>query len=181
MKIITNFDFFEEVVNAQEKFGPLKIVRNRKRRWAKLEIPLYLIIDFLINDPRIVFFVLSSQLAVLISGDLLAYRITKSDIYAKRAISNLKQLAADFKDLNIDTDYDLILDSELYDKKYKIKFNEKKLPYITENKYILVPTYNFNSDVKETSILQEHVVGSKTYVLSIGSPKKEFKRVYSHA
>ena len=48
-----------------------------------------------------------------------------------------------------------------------------------ESKYILVPTYDFNNNIKNTSILQEHIVGTDKYVLSIGSPKKELKLAYS--
>ena len=33
-------------------------------------------------------------------------------------------------------------------------------------------------EVKDTSILQEHIVGSNDYVLSIGSPEKKLKLVY---
>ena len=87
-------------------------------------------------------------------------------------------MARQLNDLNVKTDYELLLESELYKKEYKIQVNEKKLPYIAESKYIMVPTHSFNGNMTETSILQEHVVGSKKYVLSLGSPKKEFTPNY---
>lgn len=64
-------------------------------------------------------------------------------------------------------------------KKYKVEVNKKQLPHIAEEKYILVPSYTYNGDTKDTSVLQGHIVGSKQYVLSLGSPKKVFKPSYS--
>ena len=37
----------------------------------------------------------------------------------------------------------------------------------------MVPTYDFKGTVSETSMLQEHVVGTKSYVLTLGSPKRK--------
>ncbi len=48
-----------------------------------------------------------------------------------------------------------------------------------EKKYILVPTYDYLGEIQSTSILQEHVVGSKIYVLSLGSEAKEYRFAYS--
>ena len=110
---------------------------------------------------------------------LLYHLITGDDDYKNKSIDDLKSLVSKFKDLYINTDYDLLLKSELYDKKYKVHLNENKIPFIMESKYILVPTYDFNGNVKNTSILQEHEIGTFTYVLSIGSPKKELKLAYN--
>ena len=44
----------------------------------------------------------------------------------------------------------------------------------------MVPSYTFNGDIKDTSVLQEHIIGSKEYVLSLGSPKKVWKPAYSN-
>lgn len=81
--------------------------------------------------------------------------------------------------LNIFTSYDLLLKSKVYDKKYKVEMNKEQLLHIAEEKYILVPSYTYNGDTKDTSALQEHIVGSKQYVLSLGSPKKVLKPSYS--
>ena len=93
--------------------------------------------------------------------------------------NNLKKLVSKLNDINIATDYDLLKQSELYERKYKIEFNESKIPIIMENKYVLVPSYNYKGDVKDTSILQEHFVGSKDYILSVGSPSKKLTLVNS--
>ena len=69
------------------------------------------------------------------------------------------------------TDIDLLLQSELYHKKHKIEFSEKKVPILMEEKFIYVPTYKYDGEVDVTSVQQEHEVGSREYVLSLGSPK----------
>ena len=110
---------------------------------------------------------------------LFANNVLGGDRYAIDATSRLNTLVSQLNDLNVNTDYDLLLQSEHYETKYKIKLNEKKLPYLLESKYIMVPTYSYSGEIKDTSILQEHVVGSKEYVLSLGSPQKKLKLAYS--
>ena len=99
------------------------------------------------------------------------------DPYKDLSSKNLKRLAIELKDLYVNTDYNSLLKSELVTKKYKIQINKENILSVFENKYILVPTYDFNGNVKTTSILQEHEIGTSEYVLSIGSPKKKLKPV----
>lgn len=103
------------------------------------------------------------------------------DQYADQSSDNLKKLVSQLEDLNVSTDYDLLLKSEVYDKKYKVEINKEQLPHLAESKYIFVPSYTYNRDKKDTSILQEHIVGSKEYILSLGSPKKVLRKAYSGA
>lgn len=183
MKLIINYDFFEEVLNARESLGPLKIVRNQKRTWAKFHLPIFTAIDLISWSVPETIVILGMQFCTITYLELIAQKLAKTDIYGARAVDNLKELAWALNDLtvknglNLKTDYDLLLQSELYKKEYKIEVNENKIPYIAESKYIMIPTKGFNGTV-DTSILQQHVVGSKEYVLSLGSPKKEFKRSF---
>ena len=181
MKLIINYDFYEAILNVKEPMGPLKVIRNNKRQWAKIDLPIFTILDLIMNSVPETIIILPAQFGFLTLLNLLPPLITKIDPYKTKSSDDLKRLRSKLKDLNINTDCDLLLESELYKKEYKIKVNEKNLPYIAESKYIMVPTYNFNGEVSDTSILQEHVVGSKEYVLSIGSPKKEYKVSYAKA
>ena len=102
------------------------------------------------------------------------------DHYKEDSSNNLKRLVSILKELNVDTTYELLKKSECYHKIYNLKLNEKKIPQIIESKYILLPSYDYKGDITNTSLLQEHVVGSKTYVLSLGKPsKKVVKFAYS--
>ena len=102
-------------------------------------------------------------------------------MFADKSADELKRLVPKLKELNVSTNYDLLLKSELYEKKYKIEFNESKIPSLMQEKYILVPSYSFSGEVLDTSIKQEHEVGTKRYVLSIGEPEKRYKMAFSNA
>ena len=182
MKLVINFDFINAVLDVNQKFGPFKIIRNNKKRWFMVNFPFYMIIDCVVlKKASSVYTALSFQFFLLIIKELMIKSIIGKDIYKEESIKKLKILSSSLKKLNINTDYDLLLSSTLYSRKYKINFNKDEIPNILESKYILVPTNDFNNSVKEVSILQEHNVGSNTYVLSIGSPKKEFSLVYQNS
>lgn len=93
----------------------------------------------------------------------------------RRANMELILLSLRLKDINISTSLDLIKESQVYKTEYKIIKNKDKIPVIKQDKYIMIPTYNGMGDIVETSILQEHNLGSKEYILSIGNPNKVLK------
>ena len=94
------------------------------------------------------------------------------------ANDDLIKLIRKLDDLKVDTNLELIKDSTVDSTEYRIKFYKNLIPVITQEKYILVPCYNsFLDDTEEKCILQEHVIGSKDYTLSIGSPSLKFKPV----
>ena len=43
----------------------------------------------------------------------------------------------------------------------------------------MIPSETMDGDIKETSVLQEHIIGSFDYVLSFGSPEGELKLSYA--
>ena len=106
----------------------------------------------------------------------MCYKIAKADPYKVRSESRLTKLAKDFSDNYIDTDYELLLQSQYYDRTMKVSLNESKIPIITSKKYILVPTNSYSGE-----IIDEHVLGTKEYVLSVGTPKKVRKLVPAKA
>jgi len=98
--------------------------------------------------------------------------------YKDIAIEQLKLLSCKLKDIHISTNYELLQKSYQYKTNYKIKFNESFIPRLKQDKYIMVPTY-VNGEEKETSLVQEHIIGSKSYSLSYGSPKKVLKPAFN--
>ncbi len=98
-----------------------------------------------------------------------------------KACLDLIKLSIDLGNkLNINTNADLLKQSELKEVDYRL-MSQKGIPYIKQEKYILVPAYDGLENMKKVSILQEHEIGSKEYVLSVGSPKKalELKPVFN--
>ena len=178
--LLINYDFFDEIRNVNEPLTPIKIVRNE----AKYAIitPLWLI-DAYFNDPKYALSHLLFWYGAYMAMDLSYQFIYKKknscglDKYAYEASTKLKKLSVTLSNINVKTNYDMLLQSELYEHKYKVETNEGKLPTLKEEKYIYVPSYDFDGKEKETSILQEHNVGSRNYILSVGEPEKQYRRV----
>lgn len=178
MKLIINYDLIDSIRNVNEPLSPLKVARNSKRNIASI-VPIWFCINSIsYTIPENIGWLIC-QSSVYIGLEF-HYRKCCGDKYFLGSSNNLRKLSSQLQYLNISTSFNLLLESKVLDKKYKVEFNKNSLPHIAENKYILVPTYNYNGDIKDTSILQEHVVGTKEYVLSLGSPKKEFKPAYSN-
>ncbi len=184
MKLVIDYDLIQEIQNAKEPFGPFKIVRQNKHLKA-LSVPLMFSITLALSqDVLQSLIILPFQVAVELGFEIFSISLLyqhAGDPYAKIAKDRLEHLVPRLKNLYVDTSYKLLLDSEVYHSEYKVHLNEKNLPYLLNSKYIIVPTYNSNGDIKRTSILQEHVVGSEKYVLSIGSKTKQFSTVRSRA
>ena len=182
MKLVINYDFIDKIKDVNENYGVMKIVRNRKRYLVFHLTPLCIVVDLPIylmgKESALIVFV--SQAISYFMIEYMAYKQV-GDFYKEEAINKIKQLVTLLKDINVDTSYDLLLKSEVYEKKYKIHLNEDKIPEIIESKYILVPTYDFNGKIRDTSILEEHVVGSNNYILSLRSPEKKLKLIYANS
>lgn len=179
MKILVNYDLLKEIQRAKEPFTIVKEMKNSPSvcitMWAAGTG-----VGLVYNAPLLEFSLYSLSVAFVTNAFLTgaAYMLV-GDYYKKGAFRNLNQLATNFRNLGVDTTYDLLLESENYQKNYRVKLNENCLPCLLENKYILVPSYNNLGEIQNTSILQEHVLGTKDYVLSVDSPSKEHRFVYA--
>ena len=120
------------------------------------------------------------QFGFLIMFEFFVGAVINTDRYKNISEIDLKQLVTKLKDLNVNTSYDLLRKSELDDKEYRFRLNEHKLPELVESKFILVPSYNFDGEIKASHIEQEHVVGSKVYTLSIGSKRRQTELAYAN-
>ena len=163
--------------------GVLKVIRNNKYLYA-LDFPLWYTAGCIIQaDFSNNMTAIALTYGVVITEDYLKCKYFKKmnssniDQYALKSSSKLKKLPSQLKDINVRTDYDMLLKSFIYDKKYKIEFNENKLLSLKKKKYVLVPSYSFDGSEKETSILQEHNIGTCDYILSVGEPDKQYRRV----
>lgn len=185
MKLIINYDLMNAICNVNEPLTLFKIIRNSKVRYLTFNIPWCLFLDFLMGPGSFGFLgTLGLQMGLIGMGDtgldLLYKNIYGVDQYARKSTLDLKKLVVQLEDLQVSTDYNLLLESKVYQKNYKVEISKNQLPHIAESKYILVPSYTYSGDRTDTSLLQEHIVGSKEYVLSLGSPKRVFKPAYSN-
>lgn len=174
MKLVINYDFFNAILDVNQDFIPMKIIRNNKKSLAIYDTLVFAFDYFIIrNIPA------SAMLTMIqnISFYGVMYCVNYHDgidVYKEKGIKRLKELVIKLNEQYINTDYNLLLKSELISKDYKISLNGK-IPSIFETKYLLVPTYDFNNNIKNTSIMQEHEVGSNEYILSLGSKQKSLQ------
>lgn len=174
MKLVVNYDLIDSIKNVNEPLNPFKIVRNNKRVWAKFNLPIYTMMDLCFTrDLKNILEMLMIQFSFLTIAELVALSLIKVDKYKDKSNYDLKKLVSKLKDINVDTDYDLLKESILDSRMYNLKLNKNKIPQLMESKYILVPSYTYSGEIKDKSILQEHVVGSSDYYLSVGLPNKK--------
>lgn len=180
IKLLNDFDVINSVKNVNQPFTMFKLIRNNKDRWAKINIPIYTAVDFAIKrEIPGTLELLVMQLGFVALFETLTYHMMGVDPYFNKSDRDLKMLVSKLNAINVETDYELLKRTTLDEKKYNIRINEKKLPELVESKYILVPSYNYNGEEKETSMIQEHVVGTHEYVLSVGSKQKVLKPAFA--
>ena len=177
MSIIINYDFLNAVRNVEKPFSGFKIIRNSKTKWIKYNYPVYLLLDYfaLNNNKNAILPVFLIEAGLTFEYELFKNVFKKEDIYCKEALERFNELAPLFKNLNMDTNASLLSVSECYDKERKLKIDEDGLPYIQESKYFYVPSIDNEGNLIDNHIVQEHIVGSDTYLLSKGRPEKVLK------
>ena len=179
MNLMIDYDVIDAICDTKDGFTPGKIIRNNKSRWAKYYLPaMFLMSYILVKDEEFKYFPqqVLTFLILTFSMELVAHKFL-GDVYKEKSILKLQLLVVLLKDLEIHTSYDLLTESYCYHKIHNLKLNDKKIPQIIESKYILIPSYDYKGDIVDTSVLQEHVLGSNTYTLSLGSFKKVLKPV----
>lgn len=173
MKLIINYDLVNEIFKANTGF-------NLKR--FNYKIGIYLGTLTALNIPNLILSqhiqptILPCNLltAIFIFG---GSELALKSFTEQEANFRLNSLASSLSKINIYTNTEAIKKAHLYKTQYKIVRGAK--PVIQQNKFITLPTSgSFNAD--EVSLQQEHTIGSKEYVLSIGEPKKAHNKVTSN-
>ena len=182
MKLMINFDFWNAVRNSNEPFTPFKLIRNERNHYVKHLIPLYFLIDIIGRTvPKALAILLVQMSSLVTTIYIIDKKVLDIDKYKMKSDFDLTNLVKKLKDIDVETDNKLIKETTLDSRVFNLKLNEKKLPVLVESKYVLVPSYTFSGDIKDSHLVQEHVVGSHTYILSHGSKKKQLKFAYSNA
>lgn len=187
MKIVTDFDFCNAVKDVNGNILLFKVVRNNQKQYAHL-FPIYSAIALICKqyadlDAREVISIIIRTYGYLISIETIAQMIVKIlnldhlDAYTEKSIRNLEKLVTLLERINVSTNYENLLESELYTKKYSLDTEDRTIPAIMSKKYIYVPAYGYDGEEKTVSILQEHVIGSKEFILSQDEPDREYSRV----
>lgn len=176
MKLVINYDFFEYISKINNSDSNLVLVKSRSKRFIKADLPFYTLFcmatgSSLKETIGIVSFEYLFTLALLNLDKVKERNKVLLGQELKKNKYQLISLASKLNDLNISTEYELLLQSELYYKETKFILNDYHLPDLMVKKYINIPAYDYSGDIKPISVEQEHIIGTKEYVLSLGSPK----------
>ena len=174
MKININYDLLEKITLSKNGFSIKKTTKKCLAIAGIVEVTAtFTIITALGYLPE--GFLEGSMLGLTYStlfnasGDILISNIVKQN-----SIADLKKLSIVLKCMNINTNHELLLNAYEYQTKYDLVTGNDKIPRLEQKKYIMVPVYD-NGEEKEMSLLQEHIIGTKTYTLSCGEPDKVLK------
>lgn len=180
MKLIINYDLLNRIKDTQKEFKLQRIFERSLIDVSK---------DCLKYHPFLLIFHLSVKVpfSVMFSGGLITsilyffvwepYNYLQIKYLQNVYEQQLQHLSIELDKIYVKTSKDLLKESKLYHTDYELKLTDKKIPYILQKKYINIPTYD-NGDIKDTSVLQEHKLGSKEYYLSRGSVSKGYVRQY---
>lgn len=177
MKLENDFDIISKISEAEFGYD----IKKQSLRNLKITAVIYgalSIVDIYQNDFNFVSKLFDYGVCNV------TMNILDALLYGKLLKQN-KQLMAGFdllylihklESLNVQTSLDMLKEAEVTKTSYKLVINENKLPIIKQNKYILIPTYSeFTTDSK-VSLLQEHNLGSRKYILSVGEPQKKLTK-----
>lgn len=169
MKIRINYDLFEKL---QESNTGLSLNKSSKYILKQTFISsiIFQIINIITRDKPLIssdtiLFFLFFHILTRLPVELILSKATK-----KYSIKDLNYLVNILNYLDINTTYELLQEAYLYKTNYKIIKNEKNIPILIQNKYIMLPV---NEIDEEVSLVQEHIVGTNKYYLSYGSPDKK--------
>lgn len=172
MKIIINYDLIEKIKEAKTGFSLIKTSKKVFLKATRTEM-FYIILSLFSSN--FIENILKNGLQVFTFYLVLHWLFETIDINRNKikALEEIKRLAIQLKDLNICTEHELLMDSYVYEKENEIMNDEDSvLPKINQKKYIMVPVYD-DGQIKEVSLMQEHIIGSKSYVISLGEPTKQ--------
>lgn len=165
MKIEVNYDLLEKIEESKTGINLNKMGRDMSFMMS-IMTP-FCLLSYRNNLEQCIWGILYSFVLSSVHYGLIPslFRDSKKE----RAKNELKDLASKLCSIDIYTNDELLLESRGYKTKYKINFNDGTFPKLMKNKYIMVPTKNAG----EVSLLQEHVIGTRKYDLSVGEPEKQ--------
>lgn len=172
MKIIINYDLIDKIKEAETGFSLIRTTKTVLIKSTTALVGFFLVSLCFKNS----FQTLAKNSFYAFSIYLAAYWLLEATNIKKnkiKALEEIKRLAIQLKELNICTEQELLMNSSTYKKEHKLVNKENSIiPKIKQKKYIMVPIYD-NGEIKEISLLQEHIIGSKYYVISYGEPNKQ--------
>lgn len=179
MKIQINYDLMDKI--RESKTG-VSLVRSVRKAFLSsgivfgIDLPIILMNE---NKLKVLMNIM------LICGWVSCFNIVVMDnLFGNKklnkylSLEELKELARILRKYSVNTDYELLQDTCLYETNYSVILDESFIPRLKQMKYMKVLVVDRDGK-REVSLVQEHLIGSKKYELSYGSPKKALKPAVS--
>lgn len=165
MKINVNYELMSKIGEAKKGFNVHRVSKKIGTIMGFMSLVAYIISP---NDIREIIESITYSFT-LCSAQSISLELAGSFSNREKAQEELRILASRLNAIDVHTDLELLLEAEKYKTQYKIAFSDGIVPKVMQNKYIMVPTCND----EEVSLLQEHVICTRDYVLSVGEPQKQ--------
>lgn len=178
MELRVNYDFFKKINQVKNTSSNTRfnLMKERSKKFLYLDAPLFTMICLALGKSFLQTLAILFAEYALCMGLVNINGIIDSEKYFldrknKNSEYELIALASKLNELDIKTDYNLLLSTELCSKKTKFVLNDYHLPDLNTTKYINIPAYNDEGDVENISVVQEHIIGDKQYILRLNNNK----------
>lgn len=175
MKLRINYDLLDKTSEAKKGYS-LKRCAKRVAGMLAISSSLSTINNAVAgSDPRELLLIYPIHAAIH-TGYTAMYTFAFSNITKSLAERSLQGLCCELPKICVRADYESLLNIYPYKTKYKLDL-DGKFPKLQQNKYMRIPVSDDCFGEREIPVVQEHVVGSRNYDLSLGEYEK--KKVYS--
>lgn len=189
-KLEINYDFIDKINESEGKYKIKRFINNNK--FTDAIIAGFVTKDIILGatgalSPEQTAVKVTSYLATMIVILSLLELINKNlkeritgKTQEERAEDELRELAVQLNNLGIEINLEDLKEAVIYHKKYKLRKDGK--PGVIRERYIEVPVSNSNNiNSDSASIKEEHIMGTRSYVLTLDTPKKQmvYRKAFS--
>ena len=118
MNLKINYDFFNAICDINEDFTPFKVIRNNKKRWVLVNIPLLTSLEYLAVKDKILRYLplaFCIHFAIIFSLEAIEYKL-EGDKYKEKAKDNLRYIVPELETIKISTSMELLKEAKCYKK-----------------------------------------------------------------
>ncbi len=173
MKLDINYDLIEKIKEANTGISLVNSNKRVLKRTASC-MPICALFNIADGNLGLIMIDMFMLSGMFLSNETLKIMLLRN-IRQKIAEQDLNELLGKLQTIDVRTNYENLTGANLYKTEYSFNSDKNRLE---QRKYINIPVSD-KWGVKNISICQEHMIGSKEWSLSIGSPKEQESKVYS--
>ena len=173
MKIQINFDLLSKIKEANTG---MSLKRSACKMLVGTACTTALTLPYIMNDTsngedfgmNFLMILLAQTIYTINSNKLFA------DKYKEIASIKLNKVLSLLGNLDLNVNYEDLLNAYTYCTEYEDSYDEGFLPKIVQRKYFLIP-FSDGCEINDISLIQEHVLGSNVYDISCGRKEKKLE------